>query len=147
MTMASNRKIWTWFEGEWHEGNVPILGSADHGTWLGTMVFDGARFFEGVAPDLDLHCERVVNSCHALGMKPVMQTGEILELAREGCTKFDGGTAVYVRPMMWSTEAGDMTVKILELTLIESGGMAMAVAYVRDHQDTIGYGGQTRRAE
>ncbi|HET9067066.1 MAG TPA: branched chain amino acid aminotransferase, partial [Amaricoccus sp.] len=46
--MALGGSILTWFEGRWHSGNVPILGAADHGAWLGTMVFDGARAFEGV---------------------------------------------------------------------------------------------------
>lgn len=110
MGMTPNRKIWTWFEGDWHEGNIPILGSADHATWLGTMVFDGARAFEGVTPDLDLHCARVNHSTHVLGMKPVMETGKILELAQEGVKKFTSDAALYVRPMCWSTEAGDMTV-------------------------------------
>ena len=36
------------------------MGAADHGTWQGTMVFDGARAFEGVMPDLDRHCARFV---------------------------------------------------------------------------------------
>ena len=36
-------QIWTWFDGEWREGNVPIVGAADHGEWLGSLVFDGAR--------------------------------------------------------------------------------------------------------
>ena len=44
MGLPANRRIMTWFEGKWQEGNVPIMGSADHGTWLGTMVFDGARW-------------------------------------------------------------------------------------------------------
>lgn len=110
MSMAANRKIWTWYEGEWQEGNVPIMGSADHGTWLGTLVFDGARFFDGVAPDLDLHCARVNNSTRALGMNEVMKTGEILELSQEGIKKFDGKNALYIRPMCWSREAGPMTV-------------------------------------
>ena len=44
------RTIWTYYEGDWHEGNTPILGAADHGTWLGSLVFDGARAFEGGAP-------------------------------------------------------------------------------------------------
>ncbi len=110
MGMATNRKIWTWFDGEWQEGNVPILGSADHGTWLGTMVFDGARAFEGVTPDLDRHCARVNHSTHALGMNPVMETGKIIELAQEGVAKFEKDSELYIRPMCWSTEAGVMTV-------------------------------------
>lgn len=34
---------WTFFEGQWHEGNVPIMGPRTHGAWLGSVVFDGAR--------------------------------------------------------------------------------------------------------
>ena len=60
--MASGQswsKTWTFYEGDWHEGNLPIMGVRDHATWLCSSVFDGARTFEGVSPDLDLHCERV----------------------------------------------------------------------------------------
>ena len=35
------------------------MGPRTHGAWLGSVVFDGARAFEGVTPDLDLHFERV----------------------------------------------------------------------------------------
>ena len=77
MAMPPDRKIWTWYEGRWQEGNVPIMGSADHGTWLGTMVFDGARAFEGVTPDLEPHCARVNHSAVAMGMNPTMETGAL----------------------------------------------------------------------
>jgi branched-chain amino acid aminotransferase len=110
MTMKPNRTIWTWFEGEWHEGNHLILGAADHGTWLGTMVFDGARFFDGVSPDLDLHCERANASALVMGLKPTMQAGKIFELAKEGIKKFDGQCPLYIRPMYWSTQGGPTTV-------------------------------------
>ena len=40
--------------------------------WLGSSVFDGAQWFEGVAPDLDLHCRRVNRSAEALGLKATM---------------------------------------------------------------------------
>ena len=60
----------TYWNGTWHEGNPAILGPRDHAFWLGSMVFDGGRAFEGCGPDLDLHAERVVNSAHALGLKP-----------------------------------------------------------------------------
>lgn len=42
----------TYFNGEWREGNTPILGAADHATWLGSLVFDGARAYDGVTPIL-----------------------------------------------------------------------------------------------
>ncbi len=110
--MDANRQIWTWFEGEWHRGNHLIMGSADHGTWLGTMVFDGARFFDGVTPDLDLHCARANHSATVLGMKPTMETGKIVELAQEGVKKFKGDAALYIRPMYWSREGGAYAVDV-----------------------------------
>ncbi len=110
MGMAANRNIWTWFEGDWHEGNHLIMGAADHGAWLGTMIFDGARYFDGVSPDLDRHCERANASAIAMGLKPTMATGKIFELAREGVEKFDGSSALYIRPMYWSREGGAVTV-------------------------------------
>ena len=56
--MAVGTSIKTYFEGSWHDGDVAIMRAADHGSWLGTTVFDGARYFEGVAPDLEAHCAR-----------------------------------------------------------------------------------------
>ena len=52
-------KTLTFFEDAWHEGNLPIMGVRTHAAWLCTSVFDGARAFEGTAPDVDLHCARV----------------------------------------------------------------------------------------
>ena len=91
--MATGTNIRTYFEGRWHDGDVPVMRAADHGMWLGSSVFDGARWFEGVAPDLDLHCERVNRSATALGLKPTMAASEIVALTHEGIAKFDGKTA------------------------------------------------------
>ena len=92
----------TFFNGEWLEGNPGILGPMTHATWLGSCVFDGARAFEGVAPDLDLHCQRVVNSAHVMGLNP-SHDGEAIEgLARDGIARFPEGTALYIRPMFWA---------------------------------------------
>ena len=62
MVGAAGSKTWTFFEGDWREGNIPIMGPRTHAAWLGSSVFDGARAFEGVTPDLDLHCARVNRS-------------------------------------------------------------------------------------
>ena len=48
--MAVGTDIRTYFNGTWHDGDIPIMRAADHGSWLGTTVFDGARFFDGVSP-------------------------------------------------------------------------------------------------
>ncbi|MDH3666505.1 MAG: branched-chain amino acid aminotransferase [Paracoccaceae bacterium] len=95
-------QIWTYYEGDWHEGNTPILGAADHGAWLGSLVFDGARAFEGVTPDLDLHCARTNESARRMGLAPTMSDEEITGLAREGVKKFAPDSAIYVRPMIWA---------------------------------------------
>ena len=78
--------------------------------WLGSSVFDGARWFEGVAPDLDLHAERVNASAIALGLKPTVEPDEIVGLTWDGLKKFDGKTAVYIRPMYWAEHGGYMGV-------------------------------------
>ncbi len=99
---------WTYFEGAWHEGNVPLWGARTHAIWLGSSVFDGARVFEGVAPDLDLHCARVNASAKTMFLKPSVSVDEWLRLTREGMAKFGKDTTLYVRPMYWAERAGPM---------------------------------------
>ncbi len=112
MTLASAAQstTWTFVDGDWHEGNVALLGPRSHAMWLGTTVFDGARWFEGVAPDLDLHAKRVNASAIALGLKPTVSPERIVELTWDGLKKFDGKTAVYIRPMYWAEHGGYMGV-------------------------------------
>jgi len=98
---VSYSQTWTFFEGEWHEGNVPIMGPRTHGVWLGSTIFDGARAFEGVTPDLDRHCARVNQSAINFGLKPVVDTASWLELAREGIARFSANAELYIRPMYW----------------------------------------------
>ncbi|MEM8981123.1 MAG: branched-chain amino acid aminotransferase [Pseudomonadota bacterium] len=92
----------TYFDGTWHDGPVNVMSSDDHGIWLGSTVFDGARAFDGVTPDLEAHCARVNASAEALMIKPTVSTEDIVEIAREGLNGFDKGTAVYIRPMYWA---------------------------------------------
>lgn len=95
-------KTVTFFEDDWQDGNVPIMGVRTHAAWLGTSVFDGARAFEDVAPDLDLHCARVNASAKALGLKPVVTTETWVRLSREGIKRFEPGAELYIRPMYWA---------------------------------------------
>jgi branched-chain amino acid aminotransferase len=101
---------WNWIDGEWIEGNPPVIGPRSHVSWLGSSVFDGARVFEGRMPDMDRHCERVNRSAVTLGLKPIMEPGRIVELVREGVKKFAPGTALYVKPMYWGEAEGMMTI-------------------------------------
>jgi branched-chain amino acid aminotransferase len=99
---VSFSQTWTFFEGAWHEGNVPIMGPRTHAAWLGSTVFDGARAFEGVAPDIDRHCARVNQSAINFKLKPVVDTESWLGLAREGIARFDADAELYIRPMYWA---------------------------------------------
>jgi branched-chain amino acid aminotransferase len=106
--MADWSQTWTFFEGEWREGNVPLWGARTHAIWLGSSVFDGARIFDGVAPDLDLHCARVNASAKTMFLKPNVSVEEWIALTREGMKKFPADTTLYVRPMYWAERAGPM---------------------------------------
>jgi branched-chain amino acid aminotransferase len=144
MTLAASAqsKTWTYVEGDWHEGNVAILGPRSHAMWLGSSVFDGARWFEGVAPDLDLHSKRLNASAIAMGLKPTMPAEEIVGLTWEGLKRFDGNSAVYIRPMYWAEHGGYMGVPaepsstrfclcLYESPMIASTGFSLTVSPFR----------------
>jgi len=114
--MAISSNIRTYFEGTWHEGNPVVIRAADHGAWLGTTVFDGARYFDGLSPDLDAHCARVNRSAESLMLTPTTSTEKMVAIVREGLEMFDKYEAVYIRPMYWGID-GDMS-----LSAIAPGG-------------------------
>lgn len=133
---------WTFVDGDWHEGNVGVVGPRSHVMWLGSSVFDGARWFEGVAPDLDRHCARVNASARALGLKPTVEAEAMVALTWEGLKKFDGNTAVYIRPMYWAEHGGYMGVPadpestrfclcLYEAPMIGSNGFSITVSPFR----------------
>lgn len=99
---APRTATWTYVDGEWLEGNPPLIGPTSHAMWLGSTVFDGARWFDGISPDLDLHCRRINRSATNMGLKPLMADERIEALALEGVKKFDGRTAIYIKPMYWA---------------------------------------------
>ena len=96
----------TFLDGEWFEGNRPILGPRTHAFWLGSSVFDGARAFEGVTPDLEAHCARLNRSAQAMWLKPIKTVEEMVALTKEGVKKFLPGAALYIRPMYWAETSG-----------------------------------------
>lgn len=99
---SARTPTWTFVDGEWIAGNPPLIGPVSHAMWLGSTVFDGARWFDGIAPDLDAHCRRVNRSAVAMGMAATVPAEEIERLALEGVKKFDGKTAIYIKPMYWA---------------------------------------------
>lgn len=111
--MASGQswsKTWSFYEGDWHEGNIPIMGVRSHAAWLCSSVFDGARTFEGVTPDLDLHCARVNASATTMHLEPTVATETWVGLTRDGIKRFDKDAALYVRPMYWAENNGKLLV-------------------------------------
>lgn len=134
---------WTFFEGEWREGNVPIMGARTHGAWLGSTVFDGARSFEGVSPDLDLHMTRINRSAANFGLLPLVSEDEWMALAREGIAKFDPAKALYIRPMYWAEngaagggvkhdpETTNWCLCLYEAPMPEPGNMAITLSPFR----------------
>ncbi|MDJ1007654.1 MAG: branched-chain amino acid aminotransferase [Paracoccaceae bacterium] len=108
--MASGTNIKTWFEGTWHNGDVPVMRAADHGAWLGTNVFDGARYAHGVAPDLLAHCERVNASARAFMIEPTHTPEDMVAIVEEGLACYPKAAAVYIRPMYWAIDSGPSVV-------------------------------------
>src|ERR1041384_6143228 len=109
--MAANgwSKTWTFYEDDWHEGNIGLVGPRTHALWLASSVFDGARAFEGVTPDLELHCERVNNSAPKLSLRPLTSKETWLGLVADGMKRFDKNTPLYIRPMYWAEHGATLT--------------------------------------
>ena len=108
--MATGTNIRTFFEGVWHDADIPVMLAADHAMWLGSSVFDGARRFEGVCPDLRAHCERVNRSAEALMITPTVDTDDMVAMVEEGLRGYAPEKAVYIRPMYWALEGGPLGV-------------------------------------
>jgi branched-chain amino acid aminotransferase len=130
---------WTYVEGKWLADNPPILGPMSHAMWQSSLVFDGARAFEGTTPDLDRHCARAVHSALNLGLAPMLTGGEIEEIAREGIGHFPSGAALYIRPMFWAEtgfiggdpESTRFALAVYDLPMPPDGGLAATLSPFR----------------
>ena len=108
--MAFGSNIRTYFNGTWHDGDTPVMRAADHGAWLGSNVFDGARYFDGVAPDLAAHCARLNRSAEALCIEPSQSVEDMVAIIWEGLTSFTWDAEVYIRPMYWAADGDDTAI-------------------------------------
>lgn len=102
ITHAQSGEAVNYIDGAWVEGNPPICGPMSHAIWMASAVFDGARAFEGVTPDLDLHCARVVRSAEYMGLRPALGASEIERLCLEGVARFPKDAELYIRPMFFA---------------------------------------------
>ena len=108
--MATGTNISTFYQGKWTKADLAVINAADHGAWLGTTVFDGARYFDGVAPDLWAHCQRLNESAEAMMITPTVSTEEMVSIVWEGLSSYDAKAAIYIRPMYWAIDGGDLAI-------------------------------------
>jgi branched-chain amino acid aminotransferase len=94
----------TWFKGHWSDGNTPLIGAMDHGVWLASTVFDGARSIHRMAPDLRAHCQRTFDSAERVGLGVPLTVDDMVALAIEGIHRFPEDADLYVRPLVYGTE-------------------------------------------
>jgi branched-chain amino acid aminotransferase len=102
MANIGNGLTWTYVDGQWLQDNPKIMGPRTHGVWMSSSVFDGARAFNGLIPDLEAHCARVIHSARVLGMDPMLSTQEIVDLSWEGVAKFPQESELYICPMFYA---------------------------------------------
>ncbi len=81
MSKAETANSVTFAQGTWHEGSPALIKPRDHGFWLASAVFDGARALAGAAPDLKRHCQRLIKSGLLMSMQPSFTADEIFKLA------------------------------------------------------------------
>ncbi len=120
--MPTGTNIRTYFEGKWHDADLAVMKAADHGMWLGSNVFDGARFAHGLTPDLDRHCARVNASAEALMVTPTVGVDEMVAIIHEGLGAYPRDAAVYIRPMYWAVDGG-----MSAIVPKEEGGTGFAI--------------------
>lgn len=126
-------------DGQWFEGDQPLFSAMSPASWLSSVVFDGARAFDGVAPDLRLHCERVIASAEILGMQSPLTAGEIEDLCWEGIRRFPKNAELYIRPMIFAgggfvtPEPGSSRISIVvhEAPLPDESGFTACISSYR----------------
>ena len=106
----------TFIDEKWVEGNPGVLGPLTHATWLGSIVFDGARVFENLVPDLDLHCERVIRSARMLNLKPMVGANVMVDLSLEGARRFPKHSELYIRPVYFAENGNGLLIPDPEST-------------------------------
>jgi len=92
-----------WHGGRWYEGQQPkLLGPMDHAMWMASLAFDGARAFDGLAPDLDRHCARLIDSTRKMLLEPSLTADEVDDLCRQAIRRLPQDVPLYVRPMFFA---------------------------------------------
>ncbi len=121
-----------WHDGTWYDNEQPkLLGPLDHGMSMASVVFDGARGFDGLAPDLDRHCRRLISSAERMLLAPTKGADEIEALCREALRRLPRDMVTYIRPMFFATEgfvlpvaeSTEFTLAVFDLPMPKQQGM------------------------
>lgn len=105
----------TYHDGTFHEGNPMIMGPLDQSFWFASMIFDGARAFDGVMPDIERHMTRCLNSARIMNMAPRETVDDLVSLAADMARRFPADRQLYIRPTYWCGET-DALSPLPELT-------------------------------
>lgn len=125
-----------YYDGDWFTENPRLTGPMDHAFWMASVVFDGARAFEGLAPDLTPHCERVVRSARTMLLEPKEDATRVEELCREALADLPRDRAYYIRPMFFARtgfvspdpESTEFTLAVYESPLPAATGMSVCLS-------------------
>jgi branched-chain amino acid aminotransferase len=129
-----------WHDGNWYEDEQPkLLGPLDHAMWMATVAFDGARAMNGLAPDLDLHCARLISSTEKMLLRPTMAAEDVESLCRQAIKRLPRDRAYYVRPMFYAmrgfvvpeADSTDFVLAVYESPMPEANGMACCFSSYR----------------
>ena len=94
--------VMTYVGGKWKTG-APFVQSAMTQSFMhGSTVFDGARYFDGCAPDLDRHFERLINSSTVMGLRSPVNVQDMMDIAAEGMARFSKESDLYIRPALFA---------------------------------------------
>jgi branched-chain amino acid aminotransferase len=128
-----------WHDGRWYDEQPKLLGPMDHAMWMASVAFDGARAFDGLAPDLDRHCERLIDSTRKMLLEPTLSAGEVEELCRDAIRRLPRGEPLYVRPMFYATrgfvtpeaDSTEFTLAVYGAPMPEPRGMSVCFSSYR----------------
>ncbi|MDP6951671.1 MAG: aminotransferase class IV, partial [Alphaproteobacteria bacterium] len=96
--------VQTYWQGEWVDGSPAMVGPMSQCFMHGATVFDGARAFSRQAPDLDRHCQRLIDSAAVMGLETDITAEQVAALAVEGIKRFADDAELYIRPALFAEE-------------------------------------------
>ena len=135
---VTNKNNLFFFDNAWFDENPKIIGPDTHAFWMSSVVFDGARAFNGLVPDLDLHCNRLVRSAKIMGLEPSLNGQKVFERCCEGLRKLPA-SEYYIRPAFYAEEGfvtadpqtTQFVLSILEMPLPRFTGFSACVSSFR----------------